>query len=506
MLLETPQCLLSCSGRVAHLELRGAALADVARALAAIRAHPFVEILVVHGGANAIDDATTADPIDGANDGANDGRRLLRDWEASPVVTLAYLTGPTTGRWFELALACDYRVAVATPDAGIGFHDKPRWGSFARLRRLIGRDDVGGVTPREAQAMGLVDAACCERRAKIELNSWIDRLEDRPRKRRHSWWAERRAAGADSRELAAFLADVESDATRIHDRRELPLDAIELRRCPQAVPFAVEFLLRGGTVVTDDPEAIGERLDEPLARGRVTPLEAEQARNRVRGTGRAKLVLEGESNEPFAIVRAVLAPHVRPIRLGFPVRPESRVVELTTGTANPSLSDLMVAVGYDPIEVPDAPLLAIRPALAAYWDEALRLAAEGHAFDRIAAASAAVARHAPLRTLDALGAVAAATLAPRLRPFADACLHEIFYHADRPHETNALAAAMLGAGPRAMIEEDDHEELADDAARELIVRRLRARIADLDPAIARAAGFSAERAAPRSIPADRRAA
>lgn len=502
MLLETPHCRMACSGRVALLELRGAAFTDFDRVLAVLRAQPAIEILMVQGCASSLRETEFADPAEAATE----GRRRLRDWENLPLVTIACLSGLTTGRWLELALACDYRLATATPDSWIGFQDRPRWGSIARIRRLTSRYEFGMLSPREAHEIGLVDAAFCERRERIEWNSWIDRLEDHPRKRRYGWWAKRRAAGADERELKAFLS-----APRWHRPVEHPghgwqIDSIELRRCPQAVPTAIEFLLRGGTVVTDDPELLGKRLHEPLVRGRVTPLEWDRARNRVQGTGRTRLVLESESGDPFAIVRAVLAPHSRPIRLGFPVIPDHRVVEMTAGTAQATIADWLRAAGCEPLVVPDSLRLAIRPALAAYWDEALRLAAEGHAFDRIDDASTAVANHAPFQTLDAIGASAAVSLAPRLRPFADAGLREMFYHADRPNEVNALAAAMLGTGPHAMIDEDEMEEIEVQLARDTIVRRLRARIAYLEPGLAAAAGFHKEREAPRSTSVERRAA
>ncbi len=502
MLLDTPHSRLACSGRVAHLELRGASFEDLDRVMAVLLAHPAIEILMVQGCASSLREPDFADPAEVAIE----GRRRLREWEDLPVVTIACLNGLTTGRWLELALACDVRLATATPDSWIGFQDRPRWGSTARVRRLTGRYEFGLLTPREAHGIGLVDAAFCVRRERIEWNSWIDRLEDHPRKRRYGWWATRRAAGADERELADYLLDSRRQRPFEPPGRGLPIDSIELRRCPQAVPTAIEFLLRGGTVVTDDPERIGDQLHEPLIRSRVTPLEWERARDRVLGSGRARLVLESESGDPFAIVRAVFAPHARPIRLGFPVLPDCHVVEMTAGTAQPMIADWLRAVGCEPFAVPDSPRLAIRPALAAYWDEALLLAAEGHAFDRIDDASAAVANHAPFQTLDAIGASAAASLAPRLRPFADAGLREMFYHADRPNEVNALAAAMLGTGPHAMIDEDEMEEIEVQVARDTIVRRLRGCIANLDPGLAAAAGFHNEWEAPRSTSVERRAA
>ena len=350
MLLETETHWIESDGRIATLWLNGATIAAIGRAVEAVRANPFVEILVARGAYPAAFDVPTF-----AGDDPFEGRRVLKALESLPIPTIAYLDGPCRDRGLELALACDYRLAVATPDAWFALGHSPRWGGTARMRNLVGRTIDEPLTAREARDVGLVDHAFCERRAKIELRTWLDRLEDSPRKRRQSRFARRRAKYWDAIELEAFVRKGRTDSTVGRPGSSLPVDTIEFRYCSQAVPFAVEFVLRGGTVVTDDPEALGERLIEPLLRGRVTPLELERVRSRVRTDGRAKLLLEGESRDPFAIVRATLAPHARPVRVGFSPFANNPSVELTQGTATDTLAELFTIVGMEPVIVPDTP-------------------------------------------------------------------------------------------------------------------------------------------------------
>lgn len=457
MLFETDTAWVEAAGRVATLWLNGATIADVGRVVAAVRDCPFVEILVVRSATPAFAVATPF--VDDRHDFAVAGRRVLKQLEDLPIPTLAFIDGPCRGPGLELAVACDYRLAVATPDTWLSL-DAPAWGGTARLRTLIGPRALGAVTAREARAVGLVDHAFCRRRAKIELRTWLDRLEDRPRKRRRPWFGWRRTLRLDAEELAAFVqARGASKGVSVTpcSRRGL---VVELRRCPQAAPFAAEYALRGGTVVTDDPAAVCELLAEPFVRGRATPLELEQARGRVRTAGTGQLVLEGESADPLGIVRATL--HRQTARVGFPLFADGPVE--VAGYA--AVAEVLGAV-----VVPDSPKLVVRSLLAAVWDEAVRLVAEGVPIDVIDDASAAVSRRPLLRSLDEVGSDVAASLVPRLRPFADAGVRAAFYHADRPREANALAQALLSAGPRLAGEEEDEEPTRDE-----IEARLRNRL------------------------------
>src|SRR5438874_6293267 len=107
MLYESPRLRLEARYRIATLalDLAGgarAALADLDAALTVVQAHPGLDVLVLHprGG------------CDGA--AAELGQRV--SWRLSRLdpVTVAFLDGPCLGPVLELALACDYRVAVGS--------------------------------------------------------------------------------------------------------------------------------------------------------------------------------------------------------------------------------------------------------------------------------------------------------------------------------------------------------------------------------------------------------
>ncbi len=70
------------------------------------------------------------------------GQDVFHDLELLPVITVAAINGAALGGGLELALACDFRVAVKTaklglPEASLGLI--PGWGGIARLSRLVGQ-------------------------------------------------------------------------------------------------------------------------------------------------------------------------------------------------------------------------------------------------------------------------------------------------------------------------------------------------------------------------------
>ena len=87
------------------------------------------------------------------------GQRVCQTLAHSGVISVALLEGPCLGPGLELALACDYRLAVSGPDAILGFPDladglPPTWGGSTRLaRKRLARAALSGgavVTAREA--------------------------------------------------------------------------------------------------------------------------------------------------------------------------------------------------------------------------------------------------------------------------------------------------------------------------------------------------------------------
>lgn len=265
-------------------------LADLAEAVAA---RPAVEVLVVRtaysGGFPTFDLPTLRDLRTDADAAsyARAGQQALRRIAELQVPTVAFLEGPCVGPGLELALACDHRLAVATPDAVLDFGDLPTtWGGRARLAKRIGRRTASrfvACSPREAARSGLVDDAFCQRRAKIELRSFLAGL---PTKR-----GVPTDLVAEAEERVRFRAAV-------RDGLAIPADgpAFEPMNPVPERPRRVGVLGDGATVA----EWVGEfalrevpvtwlpttgsavcPLREAVARGRVTPLEAEQAARRV---------------------------------------------------------------------------------------------------------------------------------------------------------------------------------------------------------------------------------
>lgn len=117
------------------------------------------------------------------------GQAVFARLAALPAITVAFLDGPCLGAGWELALACDYRLCLSRLATHLGFPDRLAcFGGSGRLQRLVGRRIAGQLlhsgrtlSGREARSLGLVERAFCERRAKIELRTFLDELEHSPR-------------------------------------------------------------------------------------------------------------------------------------------------------------------------------------------------------------------------------------------------------------------------------------------------------------------------------------
>lgn len=95
------------------------------------------------------------------------GQRAFDSIAALPSVTLAALNGAAFGGGLEVALACDFRIAVKSaklglPEVTLGLI--PGWGGIGRLTRLIGpararKFFLSGnpVSAEEGVALGLID-------------------------------------------------------------------------------------------------------------------------------------------------------------------------------------------------------------------------------------------------------------------------------------------------------------------------------------------------------------
>jgi enoyl-CoA hydratase/carnithine racemase len=271
-------------------------------------------------------------------------------------VTLAYIDGPCLGAGFELALACDHRICVARPTTHLGFPDGPAcFGGSVRLRHLLGRQRSTAfplgetLSGREARNLGVVDVACCERRGKIELRSFLDRLERRPVKR------PRAELYGFAEERRAFAAFTPKDVDQLHTQEPGSASLLPLPPFPDVVGLLghdtnaarliAQRVLRGGSaIVCGNAGEVYSQLDIAVRRGFVTPLEVEQARARIHagdcltGFEQAGLVFVGKDAEPTPLadvirprtVVCVIRPMASlPIRLDVPFPAPRRVLRVS---------------------------------------------------------------------------------------------------------------------------------------------------------------------------------
>ncbi len=266
-----------------------ARLRELGAAFDAVSRCPHVEVLVVRsglpGGFCGGFDPALADHLRTPADRevfAAEGQRIVTRLAELPCVTVAFVEGPCVGPGVALASACDHRYAVTGPDAWFGVAPgDPRCWEAARSDT-----PAAVVTAREACRVGAIDDAFTARRAAVELQLHVDRHQRRPRKRVRlataTQLAERR------RQFADFAPTAPTDSP-VWPTVDVGVVAGD-DRCFVA---AVEAVMRGRRAVvlaTSDAAlelhqvAVGRHVGEAMRRGRVTPLEAEQAAARVTHT------------------------------------------------------------------------------------------------------------------------------------------------------------------------------------------------------------------------------
>src|SRR5213082_1446609 len=98
-----------------------------------------------------------------------EGQRIFNRLAALKIPTCAVIDGACAGGGYEIALACDWRVASDDPATRIGLPETtlgliPAWGGCTRLPRLIGAGKAAEVilkgklySAQEAKRLGLVD-------------------------------------------------------------------------------------------------------------------------------------------------------------------------------------------------------------------------------------------------------------------------------------------------------------------------------------------------------------
>lgn len=620
MLFESENLSVHCDAGVATLSLAfpgtrpnlltSERLAEFERALECIESAVSIETLIIRSGKPAGFSAGAEPDCFGniregyeAREFAAVGQRVMSRVANAPFLTIALLHGPVHGAGLDLALSCDYRLAVARPDTTFGLPELRHgslspWGGLTRMIRIIGAAAAIEVitadmplTAHEAQRIGLVDDAFSERRANIELRLFLDRQCGKPRRWRTPFdgWAARRVVAAykplltASRQIAlaaavrlvpvaivsetagfmaercAFAEVMQSAEARV--ARELREDELRMLEVHDAVaPAAIavigplepianlilESLLRGSRVMKFDvgdggnAAALEADLQVAIDRGRITPLEADQARGRfVRGSDedRAALALiTVDSASALELAESVALPNAPILSVNANIeaqselcsRPRSlaglnRAGTLAEIVCGPQFSESVLArakswlgmTGTPAVVVHDAPLVA--PLLVAWWDEAVRLVADGLPIDLVdRAAKSLGARAGPLETLDGVGFDVAVEQVPRIRPLVAAGIHgrphrEGFYVLadDNPTCANAVAQLVLLEAANAKPAPRIAEPLSELDAESLCERRLTARLlaavlkrmahdpritpAEVDLAITRGLGLFASR-------------
>ena len=106
---------------------------------------------------------------DGMREFIERGQQVFNRLANLGIPTVAAIHGASAGGGYEVALACDYRVASDAPATRIGLPETtlgliPAWGGCTRLPRLIGASDAAAVilkgklySAQEAFKLGLVD-------------------------------------------------------------------------------------------------------------------------------------------------------------------------------------------------------------------------------------------------------------------------------------------------------------------------------------------------------------
>jgi len=184
--------------------LSSSVLAELAREIDAVRATPAVRGLVFESGKRSgfilgadVNEFAHLQDVAHATEMAARGQTLLARIATLAVPTVAAIDGFALGGGLELALACDYRIAVDSfertlglPEVQLGIH--PGFGGSVRsveiLGPLLALDLMltgRSVSPQEALRAGLVDRVVKREELRAAAKELVVR---RPSKRRAPWY------------------------------------------------------------------------------------------------------------------------------------------------------------------------------------------------------------------------------------------------------------------------------------------------------------------------------
>ncbi len=227
-------------------------------------------------------------------------------------ITIAKLHGPCWGPGWELAAACDYRFSTATPDGTIGASAElpPCFGQLADDRFDLQKP----ITYRQAFAYGLVDDVCSARRSNVEWERFLGRCVDRqrtPRRAAKDLFAVRKRWASVVSSDAFQSAVMRCNSDEVHDETWLdwPTTITIVGDSAQCERIAIECAIHGCMVNTNPlkPDAFAE----VVRGGRVTPLEAEQARKRIAPSSTISAVLLTETADGWQTNSTAIATLLR---------------------------------------------------------------------------------------------------------------------------------------------------------------------------------------------------
>jgi enoyl-CoA hydratase/3-hydroxyacyl-CoA dehydrogenase len=111
---------------------------------------------------------------------------VAREWERSPVVTIAAVNGPALGGGCEIAMGCDVRLAAASASFGqpeINLGIMPGFGGTQRLPRLVGpakaleMNTTGeAISAEEAYEYGLANRVVADHELFDTALAWARKL------------------------------------------------------------------------------------------------------------------------------------------------------------------------------------------------------------------------------------------------------------------------------------------------------------------------------------------
>ena len=133
-----------------------------------------------------------------ARDYIQKAHQVFNRLAALSIPTVTMINGFCLGGGFEMALACDYRVALQDRQVKIGLPEVklgliPGWGGSVRLPRLIGPTQAFSlilagriVDAKQASRMGMVDAVVPQRHLQSAATDYV---LNEPKLHKPKWWA-----------------------------------------------------------------------------------------------------------------------------------------------------------------------------------------------------------------------------------------------------------------------------------------------------------------------------